>query len=96
MPTSVHLALTAITRNVNASGRFGMRILSELFNVAVSSKADDESAGFEVDRHVSARMGVMGASLTRAVQACLGWTPCGHRVAGDSNDYREFDLFRVG
>ena len=50
MPTSVHLALTAITRNVNASGRFGMRILSELFNVAVSSKADDESAGFEVDR----------------------------------------------
>ena len=54
------------------------------------------SAGFEVGQRVPARMADMGASLTRAVQACFGWLPCGHRVAGDSNDYREFDLFRVG
>jgi hypothetical protein len=40
------------------------------------------SAGFEVGPHEPARMGVMGASLTGVVQACIGWSPSGHRVAG--------------
>jgi hypothetical protein len=27
-------------------------------------------------------MGIMGASLTGEVQACFGWSPCGHQAAG--------------